>query len=402
MRDEKVVQAAVGAPLRQSVGARLLTLPFTDPRITVSQGWIYDWGSQHGGTDYMLGDRNTTNWQPFDVVAAADGWACGNCTSRQGNAIWIKHLVDGQTLYTYYGHLATIEPNIPMGDQHNTVWVQRGQKIGVSGSTGADVIHLHFQVNTSAGPIDPYDLWATREIYSPGCGACTMGPNNLWTTNPPSLASGDPIPTSEPSTPAPQPTATSVPRPPTATAIPTATATKVSTTLTLSKAVEGALSDGAPETRYFLTASAGDAVSIRMFSGKNSTLDTYLKLYGPDGSLIATDDDGAQVDSNSFLVAQLPVKGVYQVVATRFSGSGTYRLRADKGSKSALGDLNSDCVVNQSDIQTMSAALAQANAEPNSAADINLDGTVDAADQQIQQYRLGRGCMQVNGARVLR
>src|SRR3954465_9183318 len=156
---------SLSAPAPQAAGIHVLTLPFTDPRITVSQGWVYDWGSEHRGVDYMLGDRNTTNWLPFDVVAAYDGWACGNCTARQGNAIWIKHVVDGQTFYTYYGHLATFEPNIPVGNQATTVWVQRGQKIGVSGNTGADVIHLHFQVSLSAGPIDPYDLWSMRSAY---------------------------------------------------------------------------------------------------------------------------------------------------------------------------------------------------------------------------------------------
>ena len=48
-------------------------------------------------------------------------------------------------------------------------------------------------------------------------------------------------------------------------------------------------------------------------------------------------------------------------------------------------------MVNQEDIQRMSAALD--GSDP--AADLNLDGVVDAQDRQIQYYRLGRGCMQI-------
>lgn len=152
---------AQDATTGQASGLHFLTLPFTDPRIVVQQGFIYSWGSLHGGIDYILGDRDSGRWQSYDVVAAADGYACGNCTSRQGNAVWIKHDINGVTLYTYYGHLDTIEPSIPQGSQAQTVWVQRGQKIGVSGSTGVaeGAIHLHFQVDLSnSSPLDPCNI----------------------------------------------------------------------------------------------------------------------------------------------------------------------------------------------------------------------------------------------------
>src|SRR6188472_2263208 len=70
VRTAAVENTSLNSPVRQVAGIHVLTLPFTDPRITVSQGWVYDWGSEHRGVDYMLGDRNTTNWLPFDVVAA--------------------------------------------------------------------------------------------------------------------------------------------------------------------------------------------------------------------------------------------------------------------------------------------------------------------------------------------
>ncbi len=381
--------ARMQAPARWTGGARFLTLPFTDPQIVVQQGWLYSWGSQHGGTDYVLGGRDTGKWRSFDVVAAADGWACGNCTSRQGNAVWIKHQIGGQTYYTYYGHLAAIEPSIPIGNQRNVVWVQRGQKLGVSGSTGADSVHLHFQVNLPSGPVDPYDLWSTREPYMPGCGQCALGTNTLWSTNPPGFADGTstspadaepPVGMATPTTPA-RPTV-----PPTATATPSPTPKPCD--LAFEQTVEGTLSDGNPDTGYCIKAKAGEWLSVRMFTVNNSTLDTLLKLYTPDGTLLATDDDGAQVGGNSFLVKQLPQSGTYRLTAGRYGGEGAYRLRAEQGPKSALGDLNRDCKVDATDLRLMIDALG--SRDPN--ADLNLDGGVDTQDHTILTQRLGRGC----------
>lgn len=327
----------------------------------------------------MLGERSSTNWQPFDVYAAADGWACGNCTNRQGDAVWIKHVVNEQTFYTYYGHLASIEPSIPVGNQQSTVWIQKGQKIGVSGKTGADVIHLHFAVYAAnSQPLDPYDLWTTRESYAPGCTQCRMGDNYLWTTNPPTLASGDTLPPPK-----------NTPVPPINTIV--AASTKVPCTIKYNQTVEGTISDLNPETRYCLTAQAGDWVAVRMFAAQGASLDTYVKVYSPDGSPLASDDDGAQIDSNSFLVKQLPRGGVYRIIATRYTGSGAYKLRVEKGTKSALGDLNGDCLVDKTDMQTMATNIASNDLT----ADLNLDGSVDGQDQTIQQYRLGRGCMKI-------
>lgn len=398
--------ARIQAPSRATGGQHFLTLPFTDPHVLVNQGWLYNWGSLHGGTDYVLGGIDTAHGQSFDVVASADGWACGNCTSREGNAVWIKHIVNGQTYYTYYGHLASIEAGIPTGDQKNTVWVQRGQKIGISGSTGATTVHLHFQVNLPSGPVDPYDLWSTREPYMPGCRTCSLGVNNLWSTNPPSFASGaqlglepapeldQPVPNGSTGAPITAvPTSTRAPQSSTATRTPapTATATPVPCDLPYERTVEGSLSDARAEVLYCLAVTSGDWMSIRMFAVKGSSLDTYIKVYGPDGKLFATDDDGAQIGSNSFLVKRAPQAGVYKIVATRYSGSGAYRLRVEKGSKAALGDLNRDCTVNEMDVQLMSAAMG--TNDPY--ADLNLDGIVDAQDQQALQLRLGRGCMLV-------
>ncbi|MDQ5824414.1 MAG: peptidoglycan DD-metalloendopeptidase family protein [Chloroflexota bacterium] len=396
--------ARVYAPSRQTGGVRFLTLPFNDSSIAVNQGWVYSWGSQHYGLDYVLGGPEISKLQKFDVVASADGYACGNCTSRQGNAVWIKHDVDGQTYYTYYGHLDSIESDIPVGNQRNTVFVKRGQKIGVAGSTGASTIHLHFQVNRPSGPVDPYDLWSTSEPYMPGCATCEIGADNLWTTNPPSFASGQPLsggpagpatrqeqtqPTAEtrqeqPRQPA-QPTRTATA---TRTPAPTATPTPIPCDLPYDSTVEGQLNGSKPQHEYCLEADAGQWISIKMFAAKDATLDTVLKLYGPDGTLLASDDDGAQIGTNSFLVARLPKKGTYKIVAAKYEGTGAYRVRMEKGAKSALGDLNGDCRIDATDTQAL--ALALGTRDPK--ADLNLDGVVDDLDRQAMLLRLGRGC----------
>lgn len=388
---EQSAFSSMSAPGRQTSPLPFLTLPFTDPRIVVHQGWIYSWGSEHRGVDYATGAHNSGRGDSFDVVASADGYACGNCVSRQGNAVWIRHSVEGQTFFTYYGHLASIEQNIPLNNQKNTVLVKRGQKIGVAGSTGSNTLHLHFQVTGPTGIVDPYDLWTTREPYSPGCSQCRMGANYLWTTNPPSFPTREQPPVATESTDSSEGNTEATE----STDEPTEKSDDDEKTCDLAYevAVEGSITEAAPEVEYCLAASAGDAVSFRMFAVNGSSLDTYLKLYSPDGKLVAIDDDGAQIDGNSFLVAQLPETGTYKLVATHFNGTtGQFRLRADTGSKSALGDLNSDCVVNSLDTELMSAAMLAGDMK----ADLNLDYVLDAQDQTIQRYLLGRGCMKID------
>ena len=166
----QVAQAARGAsPVRQA-SAHFLTLPFVpNSRMSVLSGWYYSSsGGFHGGIDFINGDVNSIGgWRTFPVIASADGEACGNCTSRQGNAVWIKHDIDGVTYYTYYGHLASIAKGIPLGSQSKTVWVKRGQVIGQAGDTGArGILHLHYGLyNAASQPIDPYSIGRLRQFY---------------------------------------------------------------------------------------------------------------------------------------------------------------------------------------------------------------------------------------------
>jgi murein DD-endopeptidase MepM/ murein hydrolase activator NlpD len=134
----------------------------------ILSGWYYSGGGGfHGGIDFINGGVNSRGWRTFPVIASADGEACGNCTSRQGNAVWIKHNIGGKTFYTYYGHLASISTNIPRGSQSRTVYVHRGDVIGMAGDTGASgALHLHFGLyNANSVPMDPYAIGKLREAY---------------------------------------------------------------------------------------------------------------------------------------------------------------------------------------------------------------------------------------------
>ena len=148
-----------------------LTLPFVpNSGMSILSGWYYSSsGGFHGGIDYIKGSvNNLSTWSTFQVVASADGEACGNCSGRQGNAVWVKHNIGGKTYYTYYGHLASIAQGIPIGSQSRTVKVKRGQLLGMAGDTGAGrgVLHLHFALyNSSSQPLDPYSIGKLRQYY---------------------------------------------------------------------------------------------------------------------------------------------------------------------------------------------------------------------------------------------
>jgi murein DD-endopeptidase MepM/ murein hydrolase activator NlpD len=160
------------------------------------------------------------------------------------------------------------------------------------------------------------------------------------------------------------------------------------TAMSFEQTAGGSLSNSTPSRNYCFTASAGQWVSIRMFAYSGS-LDTYIKLYKPDGQLFAEDDDGAGVGYNSFLVRQLPQSGTYRLEATRYgSTSGDYRLRLEAGREAALGDLDRNCIINETDRQRMVNAIGSSDQN----ADLNLDGIVNTVDYSILLGRMGRTC----------
>ncbi len=112
-------------------------------------------GTRHNGFD-IVGPRNTP------VIAAAAGTVINSYYEpAYGNRIRIDHGIDeaGQRVFTKYYHLAKRQRNA--GDI-----VQRGDQIGLMGSTGALglAIHLHFELHVGqskakAQAIDPHLKW---------------------------------------------------------------------------------------------------------------------------------------------------------------------------------------------------------------------------------------------------
>ncbi|GGC87979.1 hypothetical protein GCM10011573_17000 [Enterococcus wangshanyuanii] len=105
----------------------------------------------HGGIDLASVPAGSTP----DIYAANSGtiMTVGNNPALEGNYIMIDH---GNSYYTYYGHLSSV--NVKQGDK-----VTNATVIGVMGTTGASTgVHLHFEVrrggSTATSRINPRDV----------------------------------------------------------------------------------------------------------------------------------------------------------------------------------------------------------------------------------------------------
>lgn len=208
---------------------QFLTLPFTERRYKITEGWDYSDDekeihgfSGHGAVDFAL-SRNTP------VLAAADGWAIASYSWRRlklnsrpllyrgkqvgfGLGYFVQIYHPQAKLYTAYGHLCKISPGIkfhaprkigdclwPLGHKLNPEnlpqhkWatrVKRGQVIGYVGDSGLtwgyedyptrpdyakfpswDEVHLHFEVFIRVGSkkikkyFDPYGIKGRESDY---------------------------------------------------------------------------------------------------------------------------------------------------------------------------------------------------------------------------------------------
>ena len=94
--------------------------------------------------------------------------------------------------------------------------------------------------------------------------------------------------------------------------------------------VESALELGEREVWTF-EGTAGDIVNISMV-GVGELTNTYLELYGPDGTLLIEDDDSGEEYFALIEAYELPESGMYRIVAQGFGGGlGTYELSLEKG-----------------------------------------------------------------------
>ncbi len=200
---------------------KFLVLPFPSPsHIHIQRAWwtISSPGVfnlNHHGIDYILGTQDApSTWKSFPVYAAADGEACGALLGKRGcvdfagevmgDRVLIKHNVNGTIYYTWYNHLKSIVPKIPLGSRSKTVHVKQGELIGYSGATGNNPlwIHLHFELQDANNkPIDPYGIYGTSRQYPDPAGRNSIKSKakNYWITNPPTVLGGA-TPTPKPST----------------------------------------------------------------------------------------------------------------------------------------------------------------------------------------------------------
>lgn len=103
----------------------------------------------HAGMD-IDGNKGDSVLAPANGIVTKAGWHGG-----YGNLIEIDH---GNGLTTRYGHLS--QGNVTVGDT-----VQRGQLIGLIGSTGRSTgPHLHYELRMNDKPINPRRLLPSEPI----------------------------------------------------------------------------------------------------------------------------------------------------------------------------------------------------------------------------------------------
>jgi serine protease Do len=80
---------------------------------------------------------------------------------------------------------------------------------------------------------------------------------------------------------------------------------------------------------WTFSGSAGQLIQIAM-ERTAGTLDSYLYLFGPDGTMVAQDDDSGG-ELNAFLLHVLESDGIYTILAAEMFGSqGTFELRLEQ------------------------------------------------------------------------
>ncbi len=97
--------------------------------------------------------------------------------------------------------------------------------------------------------------------------------------------------------------------------------------ITYGQTVEGFISDTEEEQYWNFSGAAGNVVLIDMEAAEGSPLDPLLSLMDADGALLESDDDGGVGLDARIGPYTLPVTGTYTIVASRYNGSGSYRLR---------------------------------------------------------------------------
>lgn len=89
------------------------------------------------------------------------------------------------------------------------------------------------------------------------------------------------------------------------------------------------LSDGSLYKQYVFDGEEGQAITISMASNE---FDTYLILVGPEGEMLAQNDDVSESNRNSEISITLPQTGTYLVIANAYdsTGQGNYSITIRK------------------------------------------------------------------------
>lgn len=167
---KQIVQSLVVAPMaattaieRAEYSIQWFTLVQSPvaPGTTVSSGFGYriapcaECSSYHEGVDWLPGAGTP-------VLAIADGVVTdvGNPSGSLGVYVTIQHVVDGQAVFSTYGHLGSGSMPYAIGST-----VARGEPVGVVGSTGTSTgPHLYFQIRLANGAaVNPLP-WLTQHI----------------------------------------------------------------------------------------------------------------------------------------------------------------------------------------------------------------------------------------------
>lgn len=205
-------------PLFAAAGPSFLTLPYGDPNIVITEGWIYDDMTPHHGIDYAVGSPSVS----FGVLASAAGRAVVvldgvSNSSGYGNFVFIEHDQtdsSGLRYFTLYAHLQSgswpssltiktiseLRADIANSDYANWLPVGRGDRIGSAGDTGnAYGIHLHFEAERGGYALnktDPYAIERTADFYPPptqNCFNVLQFLPYLWTQCPPVHSAVSPV-----------------------------------------------------------------------------------------------------------------------------------------------------------------------------------------------------------------
>lgn len=152
--------------------------------------------------------------------------------------------------------------------------------------------------------------------------------------------------------------------------------------------VHGQLNSTNASLSYSFAAAAGQWASVRMFSD-DGTRNARLRLYGPDGTIIVTNEALLGANPYSFFSVLLAQSGIYRLEVTHSGDTqGDIRLRLEEGHQAAVGDINRDCRVDNADYTLMQGQWGTDDQN----ADLDLSGLVNSFDYSILINNWGRTC----------